>query len=139
MGCLERESKKVAGLIFDIKAELDADRISELLSLMGSEKLLSLLDILDQRLHDVSTRLEMGEGLRSLIDMVHQSQGSAGSLGFIRVAVALEELERLMKLALDDTSDSISSARRQLLLDTTTLLLQTLRRGREHIGLEGIA
>ena len=86
----------MANLYADLGPRLDAARITELARLLGHERFGELIDILDERLKQVMIRLEDGVGCNELVDAVHQSGGSASSLGFPRLAGWLGQLELLM-------------------------------------------
>lgn len=89
----------MASLVTRRESGVDVARVGELAQLLGVERLGELIDILDVRLNQVILRFNEQPGAVDLIDSVHQSNGSASSLGFPRLAGLLRQLETLLRKA----------------------------------------
>lgn len=96
----------MAGPDIEREAGTDKARIVELARLLGSQRLGELFDILHVRLSEMMTRFDDPSNCLEMIDVIHQSQGSASSLGLSRVASSLGRIEILMRQAVDDPTRS---------------------------------
>ena len=100
------------------EAGIDAARVVELARLLGADRLGELFDILCARLNMIKIGLEGQSGRQELIDMVHQSRGSASNLGLLRMARRLGILESDMRRASNknpyDNVNSVNSAAKLL-------------------------
>jgi HPt (histidine-containing phosphotransfer) domain-containing protein len=77
----------------DVEA-VDAARIATLSNVLGNQRFGELLTILSVRLQRLSAAIEMLPGdASSLVSTLHQSRGSAASLGLVGLAQALTDIE----------------------------------------------
>jgi hypothetical protein len=73
---------------------VDAERIAAVSESLGARRFEELLDILAVRLQRVSTALEtLPADAAGLAFSLHQSRGSAASLGLVGLAAALTDIE----------------------------------------------
>jgi hypothetical protein len=73
---------------------VDAERIAAVSASLGARRFEELLDILSARLQRVSTAIEtLPADAAGLVFALHQSRGSAASLGLVGLAAALTDIE----------------------------------------------
>jgi hypothetical protein len=77
----------------DVEA-IDAERIAAVSKALGPQRFVELLTLLSVRLQCVSAAIELlPANARALLSLLHQSRGSAASLGLVGLGVILSEME----------------------------------------------
>jgi hypothetical protein len=84
----------------DVEA-VDVERIGSVSAALGAQRFGELLDMLSMRLLRLSAAIESLPGdAAGLVSALHQSRGSAASLGLVGLATALTDIEAQISRAL---------------------------------------
>ena len=113
----------------------NAASIAEVIALLGTERFCVLLNILDERLRYISGQIGEYSNTRALFDLVHQSQGSASSLGLFQVAGSLHRIEEVMRTGLVDQRHwiELDSGQAEVILKAIDKILDELQTVRSKI------
>jgi hypothetical protein len=73
---------------------VDIDRISAVAKALGARRCGELLNVLEVRLHGLSAAIEaLPANAADIVAALHQSRGSAASLGLVGLSLALTDIE----------------------------------------------
>lgn len=116
-------------------ARPNAAGVADVIALLGTERFCVLLNILDERLRYILAQIKEYSLTPTLFDLVHQSQGSASSLGLLQVACSLRRIERVMRTALVDQVVwiGLDSGQMELILKALGGILDDLQTVRSNV------